>query len=115
MRRVSHVREDVFGGRSISMLSVIGAISSPSDPVRGMIPHLTYRCSEAECLWFRPPASSSRFLDPQVARELGVVTAHLRDEALGVLAADDPPRSGGARGLRRPPAPAQAVALPWHT
>ncbi len=29
------------------------------------------------------------FLDPQVARELGVVTANLLDEALGVLAADE--------------------------
>jgi hypothetical protein len=35
------------------------------------------------------PASSSRFFEPQVARELGIVAAHLLDEALGFLAADE--------------------------
>jgi hypothetical protein len=37
---------------------------------------------------FRPPASSS-LLDPQVAREFGIVAAHLLDEPHGVLAADE--------------------------
>ena len=35
------------------------------------------------------PASKHALLDPQVARELGIVAAHHLDEALGVLAADE--------------------------
>ena len=49
------------------------------------------RCQQR--VWERHLAPPARLklslLDPQVAREVGIVAAHLLDEALGVLAADN--------------------------
>jgi hypothetical protein len=38
--------------------------------------------------YFIEPRSKFALLDPQKLRELGIITSHLLDEALGVLATD---------------------------
>src|SRR5262245_14005368 len=49
----------------------------------------------------QPPRPNLLLSDPELLRALGIVAPDLRDEPLGILAADDKPRASHRAGSRR--------------